>query len=196
MHPKSLFSMMLKSFGRFWPSESGTTAIEFAFVAPIMIVLLLGTVQVAVLYIAQSYLEALTEMAMRIVLTNNAPAKAADFNTAICAKLTALFNCGSLIVDLEPITATSPSQVASSLPKFDNKGNLVNPTNYSVGASTDKMLLTVIYPWPVIGGPSWLGLTFADQNSNGTRRLVSTQVFYKEPCISASSSSNTCTSGG
>lgn len=193
MRPKIMSRLKHSSLGRFWPSESGVAAIEFAFVAPMMIVILLGTLQVSVLYIAQSYLEALTEGAMRIVLINNAYSLTqAQFNSQICANITALFTCGSLIVDLEPITATTPAQVANSLPKFDANGNLINPAKFNVGNANDKMLLTVIYPWPVIGGPSWLGLTFADQNGGSTRRLVSTHVFYKEPCLSA----NSCSAGG
>jgi Flp pilus assembly protein TadG len=178
---------------QFWSSERGTTAIEFAFVAPMMIVILLGTMQVAVLYIAESYLMALSEQAMRIVLTNNAYSlTAAQFQTQICAKLTALFSCNNLIVNLQPITTTDPTQLVNSMPTFTNTGALKNPTNFTVGTATDKMLLTLIYPWPVIGGPSWLGLSFADaDNNSGTRRLVATQVFYKEPCLNA----NGCNSG-
>ena len=185
---------MLKRLGGFLPNESGTTAIEFAFVAPIFIAILLGTLQVAVLYIAQSYLEAVTENAMRIVLTNNAYSLSqTSFNSQICAKITALFSCGNLIVDLEPISTTDPSQVKNSMPQFDGSGKLKANPNFNVGTAGQKMLLTVIYPWPVIGGPSWLGLTFADQdNTSGTRRLVSTQVFYKEPCLNA----NGCNPGG
>ena len=57
---------------RFWRCDSGVNAIEFAFVVPMIIAILLATAQIAVIFIAQSYLEAVAEQAMRIVLTNQA----------------------------------------------------------------------------------------------------------------------------
>jgi hypothetical protein len=40
------------------------------------------------------------------------------------------------------------------------------------------MLLVVMYPWPVYGGP--LGLNFSNMG-NGTMLMTSTQVFRIEP---------------
>lgn len=184
----------LAHYGR---CERAATAIEFAFVAPIIIAILLATVQVAVIYIAQSYLEAMAETGMRTVLTNNAYSLTkAQFQTAICANITALFNCTNVILDVQPITCTSANMTTcmpSTMPTFTSTGALASPTTFNVGNSGDKMRLVMMYQWPVIGGP--LGLTFADAASgNKTRLLTSVQVFYKEPCLSQGA--NACQAGG
>ena len=183
MSGRSFFVLAMRA-ARLRDCERGATAIEFAFVSPMVIAILLAIAQISVAYIAQSYLEAVTESAMRVVLTNQSYTMTQnDFNTAVCAKVTALFDCNKLVVNLTPITASSPAGVTSSLPTFDTSGNLSNPTSFNPGSTNDKMLLIIMYQWPVIGGP--LGLTLANMG-NGTRLLVSTEVFYKEPCLNAS----------
>ena len=57
---------------RYLGCARGVTAIEFAFVAPLVIAILIAALQIATLFIAQSYLEAVTETAKRLVLTNTA----------------------------------------------------------------------------------------------------------------------------
>ena len=54
-----------------------------------------------------------------------------------------------------------------------------NPTTFTVVPAPNKMLLIVMYQWPVISGP--LGMMFGGLG-NGDFLLVSTQVFQIEPC--------------
>jgi hypothetical protein len=84
-------------------------------------------------------------------------------------------------VELEPMPAGATDPRAL-LPTFDSNGNLVGAPTIDVGpsaaaAGTD-MLLVVMYPWPVYGGP--LGLNFANLG-NGKMLMTSTQVFRVEP---------------
>jgi Flp pilus assembly protein TadG len=163
---------------RFWRCDSGVNAIEFAFVVPFIVTLLLATTQIAVVFIAQAYLGYVSEAAMRIVLTNQAGSmKQSDFKTAVCNKIVTLFNCGNLVVDLEP-APTSVSNMSSALPKFDSAGNLIKTTNYSVAPAPAKMMLVVMYQWPIVGGP--LGFSLGNMG-NGTLLMSSTQVFQIEP---------------
>jgi Flp pilus assembly protein TadG len=174
---------------RYRGCESATTAIEFAFVAPIIVAILLATMQVAVIYTAQSYLDAVTEKAMRVVLTNQAYALTqSQFKAQVCANVTALFNCNNLIVQLGPAPANAAA-MAAAMPQFNANGALASPTTFNPGAPNTKMLLTVMYQWPVVGGP--LGLTFANLG-NGAHLLTSNQVFYVEPCTNTSG----CTPNG
>ncbi len=139
-------------FARYCKCDRGVTAIEFVFVAPIMIAILLATLQAAVIFIAQSYLDNMAEDAMRTVLTNQAYALTqTQFKQTVCANITALFSCSNMIVDLEPAPSTA-SAIAAALPQFDAKGNLTKTTNFSVGTQNTKMILTLMYQWPVITG--------------------------------------------
>ena len=152
------------------------TAIEFAIVAPLFIALILATLQVGIVFLAKSYLETGAEQGARLVLTNQAvttsngvttPMTQAQFQAAICAQFIALFNCSQLIVQLEPLPSTATS-LNSLVPQFNSNGTLKNPTTYATGSSGENMLLIVMYPWPVFGGP--LGLSFASLG-NGTLLL-------------------------
>jgi Flp pilus assembly protein TadG len=173
------------SFARYCASDKATTAIEFAFVAPIIVAILLAAFQVAVIYTAQSYLEAVAEDVERIVLTNNAyNLTQTQFKAAVCANVQALFDCSKMIVQLQPIPTcptgnTAAQCMANLMPQFDSAGNLKNPTAFNPGTPQTKMILTLMYQWPVVTGP--LGMKFSNLG-NGAFLLASTQVFQIELC--------------
>jgi len=158
--------------------ERGSQAIEFALVAPVVVALLLATLQVAVIFLAKAYLETVTEAAARSVMTNQDNAMTqAQFQAQICQDIGALFNCANLIVELEPAPSTA-AQMSTAMPQFTATGALTNPTSFSIAPAPAKMMLIVMYQWPVYGGP--LGLNFANL-ANGTLLMTSTQIFQLEP---------------
>jgi Flp pilus assembly protein TadG len=162
--------------------ETGSPAIEFALVFPIFVGIVLATLQAASIFLVKAFFESAAEQAARVVLTNQTEAlTVAQFQTEVCNQLTALFNCAQVTVELEPLP-TGTTNLTSMLPTFDTKGNLVGTPTLDVGASAGAsgtdMLLVVMYPWPVYGGP--LGLNFANLGS-GKMLMTSTQVFRIEP---------------
>jgi Flp pilus assembly protein TadG len=162
--------------------EAGSPAVEFALVSPIFIAVVLATLQAASIFLVKAFFESGAEEAARVVLTNNTGSlTAAQFQTEICNQLTALFNCGQLTVELEPMPAGT-TNVSALLPTFDSNGNVVGTPTVDVGANAGAagtdMLLVVMYPWPVYGGP--LGLNFSNMGS-GKLLMTSTQVFRIEP---------------
>ena len=164
---------------RFWRCEKGVNAIEFALVAPIIIAIVLATLQVGVIFLAQAYLETVAEEGARLVLTNqaaNAGWTQDQFKQQICSNVKALFDCNNLIVSLQQAPA-SPAAIAAAAPQFDSNGNLQGTMPYQVLAAPNTMMLVVMYQWTVIGGP--LGLNFGSLG-NGNYLLVSTQIFQVE----------------
>ena len=152
---------------------------------PILAAVVLATLQVGVIFIAKAYLETGTEQAARVVLTNNAtatssgvtaPMTQAQFQTAVCNELPALFTCANIIVQLENLPATATS-MGSLLPTFNANGTLSAPTTYTAPASGTLMVLIVMYQWPVYGGI--LGLNWGNMG-NGTLLMTSTQIFKVE----------------
>ncbi len=91
-----------------------TTAVEFALVAPLVIALILGAMQIAVIYLAQAELENAAEQAARLVLTNQAPAAGSagqtSFQSTVCGYLPALFSCSGVMVDLEAQSVSAEFQ--------------------------------------------------------------------------------------
>ena len=72
--------------------------------------------------------------------------------------------------------------MAAAMPQFNANGSLQTASlSYSITSAVApaKMMLVIMYQWPVIGMPSF-GFNFANMG-NGTYLLVSTQVFQVEP---------------
>ncbi len=166
----------------FLADVAATTAIEFAILAPLLLAVALATLQSAAIFLVEAFFESGVQQAARIVLTNQTSSlTTSQFETEICSQLTALFTCSQLTVELEPLPAGTTS-LATLLPTFNANGHLQSTPPVAVGAGAgtpgEDMLLVVIYPWPVYGGP--LGLNFANLGS-GTMMMVSTQVFRVEP---------------
>jgi Flp pilus assembly protein TadG len=163
--------------------EAGSPAVEFALVFPIFIGVVLATLQAGSIFLVKAFFESGAEQAARVVLTNQTAGTmtAAQFHTEICNQLTALFNCGQVTVELEPMP-TGTTNISALLPTFDSHGNVVGTPTVDVGANAGAagtdMLLVVMYPWPVYGGP--LGLNFSNMGS-GKMLMTSTQVFRVEP---------------
>ncbi len=176
------FNSVIRLGRKLASDETGSPAVEFALVFPIFIAIVLATLQAATIFLVKAFFESSAEQAARVVLTNQTETiTAAQFHTEICNQLTALFNCGQVTVALEPLPAGT-TNLTALLPTFDSKGNVVGTPTLDVGpnagaAGTD-MLLVVMYPWPVFGGP--LGLNFSNLG-NGTMLMTSTQVFRIEP---------------
>lgn len=171
--------------GRLGRDDGAATAVEFALVAPLVIALILGGMQIAVIYLAQAELENAAQQAARIVLTNRAPAAGAagqaSFQSTVCGYLPALFTCSNVMVDLEAqsISAESSDALILTPPTltYGSGGTVTNSWNYTPGSPGKLMILRVMYQWPVIVGP--LGLAFSDL-ANGTLFMSSTQVFQNE----------------
>src|ERR1700689_5439107 len=115
--------------------ETGSPAVEFALVFPIFIGIVLATLQAGTIFLVKAFFESTAEQAARVVLTNQTGSlTAAQFQTEICNQLTALFTCGQLTVELEPMPAGT-TNVSTLLPTFDSKGNLVGTPPVDVGAN-------------------------------------------------------------
>ena len=172
---------------RFVRCQGATTAIEFAFVAPIFIAFMLATLQVAVIFLAQSYLSAITDATERQVLTNRTTNfTAQDWKNLMCAETTALFNCNNYIVSLQTVPS-SPANIPSPSSFFDQNGNVKGTppiANITPSTTGTQVLLVVMYQWPVISGPLGTGTlgTYFGTLPNGNFLLSTVEVFQTEPC--------------
>jgi Flp pilus assembly protein TadG len=182
----SVFRPLFLSFARrarsFADARAATAAIEFAIIAPMLIGICLATLQAAAIFLVSAFFETAAESAARVVLTNQTGTlTAAQFKTEVCNQLTGMFDCSQVTVELEPVPPGT-TNLASLLPQFNSNGQLQGSPTVDVGSNAGTpgtdMLLVVMYPWPVFGGP--LGLNFSNLG-NGQFLMVSTQVFRIEP---------------
>ncbi len=167
----------LRLVRQFAHCEDGGPAAEFALTAPIFIALILATAQIAIIYLANAYLETAAEDAARMVMTNQTTSMSAtQFQTALCQNITTLFTCGKIMVSLTP--AASTTSISTAAPTFNANGTLKSSLPYTPPTPGQIAVLQVLYQWPVIGAP--LGFTFGNLG-NGAYLMMSTQVFMVEP---------------
>jgi Flp pilus assembly protein TadG len=171
-----LFAAGRRAVADFATRRDAGPAVEFALVAPIFIVVVYATVQVAIIFICNAYLETATEIAARQVLTNQATSLSlTQFKTAVCSNMPALFNCSGVNIGLQP--APQSCSINTAAPAFNPDGTLKTTLPYVQPTPGQIGVLQVMYQWPIVGLP--LGVNFANLG-NGTYLMMSTQIFMVE----------------
>ncbi|MFT3728067.1 MAG: pilus assembly protein [Terricaulis sp.] len=164
-------------------NRAGVTAIEFAIVAPVFLLALLGTVEVGVAFGAQASLQNSANVAARLVRTGQAQAVAlssTQFRNQICSTIQPLLTCdGNLQIDLESYNGFGNANFSSPL-KPDGS---LDPSlsNYSPGNPCDVVLLRVFYKWKVI--TPFIGPLLANMPDD-TMLMSATASFRNEPYTS------------
>lgn len=176
--------------------EAGT-AIEFAIVAPALFALILGTIQLVLVFLAQAALETACEGAARYVLTGQAQTNfngiyntqnqlittpQQQFNTYICSQMQSFMGCGYLFADVTSGTDYSTVSLAEPTWTFDSKGNVTNTFTYSPGSQGNIVVVRLYYFWPVISLLGFNITTTTDVTPNDTMYdvLIATSVAKTE----------------
>lgn len=127
----------------FAKSEVGGAAIEFALISPILIALLVATIQVGYLGIMANNLDVAVTAAARQIRTGSAPSNTAGFTDAVCAT----------IVDS---VETCRSRLRISVKKaanFSGASSLVDAEpsgQYDAGDASDIILVRATYRMPLL----------------------------------------------
>src|SRR6266849_2662091 len=109
--------------------EDGAAAVEFAIVAAPFIALLLACVQTALAFFAGQVLESAVADASRQIMTGtaqNANLDQAGFNSVVCGKIQALFNCNGLMVDVQTASSFAAANTGMPTLTFDGSGKVTN----------------------------------------------------------------------
>ena|SRR5690242_5933008 len=168
---------------RFSRSRSGATAIEFAIVAPIFLVALIGTMEIGIAYGAQASLQNSANAAARLVRTGQAQGGALtqeQFRNQICTNIQPLLSCDSnLQIDLESYSGFGSASFSSPL----RSDGTLDPSldKYQPGNPCDVVLLRVFYKWQVI--TPVIGPMLANMPNN-TMLMSATAAFRNEPYTS------------
>lgn len=170
-------------------NDDGSAAVEFSLVAAPFFLLLFAMTEIGITMFAGQVLETGTQDVGRLILTSqiqnsakpktvngktetNAEAAArseAEFRAALCAKVSTLFKCEQLQIDVRNFS----SATTVSLP---DPTNCQLSTQFSPGIAEDMVILRVFYQWPTFATM----LNFRNCPSN-SRLLVSTAAFINEP---------------
>ncbi len=164
---------------RFRRDRRGTTAVEFALVAPVFFALLFAILEAGIMFFAGQVLETVTQESARMILTGKAQTASytsAQFAAYVCSQVPALFTCSQISIDVESYPSFSSVDVSNPI---DNSGNFVsNNLHYSPGGPGDIVVVRLFYQWPLIV----TGLGWHPSNLAGNMRLlVGTAAFKNEP---------------
>ncbi len=178
------FGLLLRRLAR---QTAGSAAVEFALIMIPFFALILASLQMLVLFLAQQILETATETAARTVLTGYVQDNTftqAQFQTALCSKIPALLTCSNVLIDMRVSTAgfggatvTQPALVYTKgvVTGITDNGT-TTPLQFTPGSPGQIVVMRVMYQWPV---SNLLGFTLSNL-ANGTRLLMAVSVFKNE----------------
>jgi len=178
---KAVGAKPLRPFRRLVCNKSGAAAVEFAIVAAPCLALLVGLFQTALVFLADSELEAAVSEAGRYIMTGqaqNTGMTQAQFQTLVCQNIYALFNCNNLMINVQTYASFSSASTSAPALTYSAQGQVTNSWSYNPGGPSDIVVVQVMYQWPVVLGP--LGFNISNLG-NGDRLLMSTAVFQNEP---------------
>lgn len=160
--------------------ERGTTAIEFAIIAPVFFFLMFLIAETALVFIAEQVLDNAIFETARLVRTGqaqNANMTKADFTSRVCGRVAVFINCNSPNFYLEVKSYASFSAMSMSKP-IDAQNNFTDPGAFNFGSAGSIEVVRAYYQWPtnkIFGSLSLQNL------SNGKRLIGSFAAFKNEP---------------
>ncbi len=163
-------------------ARAGSAAIEFAMIAPVFFLLLMGIMENGIIYFAGATLQNATDDVSRQIRTGQVQALGmtqAQFRTAICNEIAPLLGCNSnLQIDVESYNSYT---TAGFVPPTDVNGNLKTTlNNYSPGNACDVVLVRSFYTWKVI---TPMLSTFLTNITGGYHLVSATSAFRNEPFV-------------
>lgn len=156
--------------------KSGSAVIEFALVTPPFLLLLVGTLEVSVMFFTSAVIEGATTEAARQIRTGQIQSEAdplVAFQSGLCDALYNVIDCTEVAFNVQ----TFANFGAVSMPiEVDEDGEIIN-TGFAPGGSGAITVVRAIYRWdfitPLISNAIPAGL--------GGHLLVSTVAFQNEP---------------
>jgi Flp pilus assembly protein TadG len=161
-------------------SLRGSASLEFAIIAPVFFILLMGIIENGVIYFAGSTLQFATDNAARQVRTGqvqSANLTQAQFRTLICNNIAPMLACDSnLQIDMQSYTGYGGASFGSPTDAGGNLNAALN--NYQPGTACNVVLVRSFYTWKVLTP----GLSvFLTNITGGYHLITATAAFRNEP---------------
>ncbi len=162
---------------RLWTSSGGGMLIEFAFVAPFVILLLTATAEVAVTLFVDATISGAAESAARDIRTgrvqeNDDPLDA--FRTKLCDSLFGIVDCSEVVFDVRTFDDFGSVEMVL---QTDEDGNMTGG-QFAPGDSGQITVVRISYRWQFL--TPLVGHALSSDGTNGVL-LLSTMAFQNEP---------------
>jgi Flp pilus assembly protein TadG len=187
----------MRIFGRIAGDTKGALAIEFAFVAPLFLLLLLVIVELGLTLTTQSLLDGATRDAARLIRTGQVQSQTSPittFQTLLCNDMKPLMSvskCDSNVIFEVQIFSTFGSVSFTPCTFNNNQTGTGTQCSFTPGSSGNIVAVrasynrTFIVPWVgacMSGGHCWTGPgSHVGSNGTGGITLTSTVIFQNEP---------------
>lgn len=161
-------------------AKSGSAAIEFAFVAPVFFVFLMGTMETGIIYLGDFVLQNAINDAARQIRTGQVAQNGttqAQFRTMVCDGIAPLLACdANLQIDVQSYSGFGSLGFGNPV---TGSGEL-DPTlkNWSPGTVCSVVLVRAFYTWKVA---TPLLTPFLTNMANGNHLLSAAAAFRSEP---------------
>ncbi len=160
-------------------NEKGSTAIEFSMLAMPFIMILVGTMEIGLMFASNSVLDGATGAAARMIRTGQLQQSGGDprdiFVDKLCEKSSVLLDCSRFQVEV--VEMDRFADYNSYAAEFDEDGN-PQSRGFTPGGVNSVNLIRVFYRYnlatPLIG-------RFLGNGPNHSRMMVSTVVLETEP---------------
>lgn len=166
---------------KWWSKKDGATAVEFSLLALPFVVMVIGTIEIALMFTTQSLLDASTATAARMIRTGQIQQTDAGdqeqlFRDTVCDFSALLIPCADIQLQVTDLASFGDADGLPP-PTFDEDGNLQGQ-GFSAGGVSDVVLIRVVYQYSIITPLMQFVLTNRD---DGTRLMMSTMVLQTEP---------------
>ena len=179
-------------------ANKGSVAMEFAFIAPVFLLMMMATIESGIIFFSQSALQNALSDTARLVRTGQAacytkdasgdcqPMTGDEFRKEVCDKVIVLLKTcrkgadGNSDLQFDAKAYASGFGSLSNSSPLDMSGDLPNLTLFDTGTACDVVLVRAFYRWPVITP----GLRFFLANMNDHYHLLATAAaFRNEPYL-------------
>jgi Flp pilus assembly protein TadG len=166
-------------FFRFVRTQRGTTAIEFALIAPPFVATLIAIFEVTIFLFGQMALQNAANQAARYFLTGQAENGNWSATTVVGKVCPVLFNCTKLFIVVQDYASFAAANTSAPA-MYDASGNMLSQPQYTymAGSPNQIMVLQLVYAWPVVPGP--LGFDLGPVQ-NGAVEMMGVSAFRVEP---------------
>lgn len=175
---------MLRNLGIKWVrKDDGTVLLEFAFVAPFFALLLLGIIELGLIFTAATVLEGGTGDAARLIRTGHlqqfSTDPEADFSAELCSHVELFIPCVSLQYEVINIPDNSFSDANNAAPPVFDANGVLQVTPFDAGGPNDVILIRTYYWYPIV--TPYIQAFLADDTERGEILLQSTIALLTEP---------------
>lgn len=177
-----------KRISAIWTRENGNATIEFAFFFPLLVSLLLSTVEIGILTIRNTMLERAVDLTVRDLrlgkLTNPETGEGPtqdSLRELICERSSVVPRCRDrLLIELRPVSTVTWTPLASETTCRNSDLELNPPITFNPGASHQMVLIRVCAVFTPVFPTTKLGVHMSN-DALGGYALVASSAFVNEP---------------